>query len=182
MGATPFERLPAPILDPSGNLAPGAKAYFSIEGTDTPLPVYQDGLLTTPHSHPVVANATARLPYIFLPYTSYKVRLTTSAGVLIFEADNCANAAPPDAGGGGGIVVTADQIFATGYIMPLFQASPPTGWVAMNGTTIGNAASGATGRQNADTENLFAYLWNNLANKLLFINISLSADVDRGYM
>lgn len=35
-----------------------------------------------------------------------------------------------------------------------------TGYVWLNGTSIGSAASGATGRANADTANLYAFLWN----------------------
>lgn len=163
MGATPFERMPSPILDTNGNLAPGALAYFTV-AVDTPLTVYQDSDLSTPHEHPVPADGTGRLPYIFLPYGDYNVRLTTAAGATIFSATGCANPEPPDAGGGGGIVVTASEIFATGFPMPLFQSVPPTAWVLMDGNTIGNAASSATNRANSDTEDLFAYLWENLAN------------------
>jgi microcystin-dependent protein len=34
----------------------------------------------------------------------------------------------------------------------------------MDGTTIGSASSGATGRANADTQNLFTLLWNSFSN------------------
>ena len=51
----------------------------------------------------------------------------------------------------------------TGAVVPTFSASAPTGWMLLNGSTIGNAASGAT-RANADTELLFTLLWTNLAN------------------
>lgn len=46
----------------------------------------------------------------------------------------------------------------TGMITDLINASPPTGWIYTFGT-IGNAASGASNRANADTFNLFAVLW-----------------------
>jgi microcystin-dependent protein len=39
-----------------------------------------------------------------------------------------------------------------------------TGWLYLDGKTIGDASSGATGRANADTSALFTLLWNNLAN------------------
>lgn len=45
---------------------------------------------------------------------------------------------------------------------PTLEVLP--GWVFANGTTIGNATSGATGRANADTFNLFAWHWNNFSN------------------
>jgi hypothetical protein len=40
-----------------------------------------------------------------------------------------------------------------------YRATAPDGWVAANGGTIGNAASGATTRANADTAALYAHLW-----------------------
>jgi microcystin-dependent protein len=40
----------------------------------------------------------------------------------------------------------------------------PSGWVLADGKTIGSAASGATGRANADTEDLFVLLWESMAN------------------
>lgn len=40
----------------------------------------------------------------------------------------------------------------------------PAGWLELNGTSIGSADSGATGRANADTLALYTYLWPNAAN------------------
>jgi hypothetical protein len=60
----------------------------------------------------------------------------------------------------------------TGFGGRWYTATPPTGWVIENGTTIGGAASGATGRANADTANLFAYLWTNFDNTALAIQNS----------
>lgn len=146
---------------------PGAKAYFTIAGTTTPLVTYADGNLTTPHANPVVASAAGYFAAIYLPYTDYGVRITTSADVLIWQADNISNPAPPDAGGGGGIVVQASDIIQTGMIVWEPCASiPKTGYVIPNGLTIGNASSGATQRANSDTENLFIYLWDNMADAL----------------
>ena len=51
--------------------------------------------------------------------------------------------------------------FFTGAIIDYAGVTAPTGWVILNGTSIGNAASGATGRANADTANLYALLWDN---------------------
>ena len=47
---------------------------------------------------------------------------------------------------------------STGTIAAFALTTPPTGWLKANGTTVGNAASGAT-RANADTAALFAALW-----------------------
>ena len=46
-----------------------------------------------------------------------------------------------------------------GKIELFFGATAPTGWILYNGGTIGNGASGGTTRANADTEDLFIYLW-----------------------
>lgn len=56
------------------------------------------------------------------------------------------------------------SIIQTGFIIDYVGAAAPDGWLVCNGSTIGNATSGATGRANADTETLFNLLWNNWAN------------------
>lgn len=52
----------------------------------------------------------------------------------------------------------------TGAVQHYFGTTPPAGWVARNGTTLGNAGSGATGRANADTEALYTLIWNGTSN------------------
>ena len=49
-----------------------------------------------------------------------------------------------------------------GKIEPCLDATAPSTWLFSNGLTIGNAASSATSRANADTEALFTFLYNNL--------------------
>jgi microcystin-dependent protein len=51
----------------------------------------------------------------------------------------------------------------TGSAMPYIGAAAPSGWVLAAGKTIGNAASGATERANADTVNLYTLLWDSWA-------------------
>jgi microcystin-dependent protein len=51
--------------------------------------------------------------------------------------------------------------FTTGDVKLTIKNVADPGWVLMNDGTIGNAASGATTRANADTEALFTLLWNN---------------------
>lgn len=51
----------------------------------------------------------------------------------------------------------------TGFIMSTILTISPPGWVFLNGKTIGNASSGATERANADTQDLFELLWNNVS-------------------
>lgn len=55
--------------------------------------------------------------------------------------------------------VTASAV-PTGAVQGFMRASTaPIGWIILNGGTIGNAASNATTRGNADTEALFTLLW-----------------------
>jgi hypothetical protein len=56
----------------------------------------------------------------------------------------------------------------------------PSGWLRVNGQTIGNAASGATGRANADTRHLFRKYWNDYDNTALPIQDSTGAASTRG--
>lgn len=56
----------------------------------------------------------------------------------------------------------------------------PFGWLKANGSTIGNASSGATLRANADTAALFTLLWDNVANTELPIQDSAGAASTRG--
>lgn len=59
-------------------------------------------------------------------------------------------------------------------------STAPYDWVEENGGTIGNAASGATTRANADTAALFAHLWNTYSNSVLIIQDSSGSPTTRG--
>ena len=54
--------------------------------------------------------------------------------------------------------------FTTGDVKLTLKTAADAGWVMMNDGTIGSASSGATTRANADCQNLFTLLWNNVAN------------------
>lgn len=54
------------------------------------------------------------------------------------------------------------------------------GWIWADGKTIGSAASGATGRANADTFNLYKLFWDNYSNAILPIQDSAGALTIRG--
>jgi microcystin-dependent protein len=53
----------------------------------------------------------------------------------------------------------AAQGFDTGEIKLVYDSAERAGYVRLNGRTIGNGASAATERANADTEALFTFLW-----------------------
>lgn len=52
----------------------------------------------------------------------------------------------------------------TGVIQDYLGGTAPSGWVLLDGRTIGSASSGANNRANADTQPLYELIWNNLAN------------------
>ena len=64
-----------------------------------------------------------------------------------------------------GIAVNPSALssFSTGDIKATLKTVADAGWVMMDDGTIGNAASSATTRANADTEDLFTLLWTNCA-------------------
>lgn len=68
----------------------------------------------------------------------------------------------------------------TGAAQGFWRASAPSGWVKANGQTIGSAASGATGRANADTQALFDILWADFTNAVLPIQTSAGGASTRG--
>lgn len=75
----------------AGTVVPGAKAYFYLAGSVTPVNVFSDVGLTTAITQPVVADANGVFVEIFLtPGTAYKVDVQTSAGVSLtgYPADN----------------------------------------------------------------------------------------------
>lgn len=59
--------------------------------------------------------------------------------------------------------VASTPAWSTGDVKLTIKTIADTGWVLMNDGTIGNAASGATTRANADTSALFTLVWNNVS-------------------
>lgn len=162
MAAKLWNPYPSPMFDANGIIAGGARAFFYFAGTSSPLTIYADSLLAVPAVNPAVAGGNGVFAPVYLPFINYRVLVKTATGGTIFEADGISNPAPPASGGGGGIIVAQEQVYNTGDTKWTLAAGSITGFVRMNLRTIGSAISGATERANADTENLFTYLWNNL--------------------
>ena len=74
-------------VNASGLPYSGAKLYFYTSGTTTPITVYQDAALSTPHAAPVVADSTGSFAEIFVNTDPFKFVLNTSAGSLIESVD-----------------------------------------------------------------------------------------------
>jgi microcystin-dependent protein len=150
-----------PQIDASGNPLVGAKAYFFDVGTTTPQTVYSDSELSIPQSSPVLADANGRFPAVYLSTNpgTYRQRVTNSAGTVIFDDDGisvpqAADYVPPDTGS-----TDITLLARTGDVKARYGTGTQSGWVRLNGRSIGTATSGATERANADCEDLYVFLW-----------------------
>lgn len=128
----------------------GGKLYSYQAGTTTPLATYTDSTGATPNANPIILDANGECD-LWLGSSAYKFILKTSADVQQWSVDNVT-------------FPTVDNGFSTGDVKMSLKTVADSGWVLMNDTTIGNAASSATGRANADTLDLFTLLWNNTIN------------------
>lgn len=75
----------------AGNSFSGAKLYFYQAGTLTPITTYTTAALSVAHNHPVVADSNGIFAPIFLndaTNQTYRIQLTTSADVLLYDVDN----------------------------------------------------------------------------------------------
>ena len=143
--------------------AAGAKAYFFQGLTTTAFTVYADAAEGTAHTNPVLADANGRWPDVFVPYiTGYDVLVTTEEGVQLSYTQNIPNPDPIDLS----VTIPAANQVQTGMIHAELVNTTKAGYVRLNGRTIGNAVSAATERANADTSDLFVYLWNNLTDAI----------------
>lgn len=141
--------------------AEGAKAYFFLGGApNTPIVVYSDSAESSAHQNPVEADGNGRWPFVSIPFiASYGVRVTDEFDVQLWSDDGIPNPNPVEVE----VTVPVEERVQTGqHIWEPIQGSR-TGYVRANGLTIGNGSSAATERANADTEDLFVYLWNALA-------------------
>lgn len=72
-------------------------------------------------------------------------------------------------------------VWSTGDVKLTLKTTADSGWVLMNDGTIGNAASGATTRANADTADLFTLLWNNTADADCAVSTGRGANAAADY-
>lgn len=156
-----------------GRPYPGAKAYFYEAATLTPLTVYRDYSLGNAHPNPLTADTDGVFDPVFLDEADefYRYRLTTSAGVVLQDIVTLPIVGPSDAEGGGGeVAVDPDAVLKTGDIKYRLGTGTHSGWVRVNGRTIGSATSGASERANADTQALFEHVWNNFSNDICAVS------------
>jgi len=147
--------------DRNDERATGAKAYFYLGGTTTPLVVYQDAAESVPHPTPVRADASGRWPQVFIPYTtSFDEKVIAYGGTQLSYFQQIPNVDPVRAADQ---TVDENQLLQTGDWIFRPAGGTRSGFVRGNGRTIGSALSGASERANDDTEALFVHLWNSHA-------------------
>lgn len=147
-------------LDDQGNPLAEGRLYFIRAGTvSTPQNAFYDADLTSPLPNPFTLDAAGRIPQFFLADGSIKVVLIDRHGNTQISADNILVIGPSSGGGGGGSV-DPTTILQTGWLQPIYGTGVVTGFVRVNGRTIGSSTSGATERANADTQLLFTFLYN----------------------
>ena len=87
---SPYGGVGAQFLDNSGNVLTGGKIYTYAAGTTTPQVTYTSSNGATPHSNPIILDASGRVPSGEIWLTDglvYKFVLTTSTDVLIATYD-----------------------------------------------------------------------------------------------
>lgn len=155
----------------------GGLLYFYAAGTTTPQDAFKDSNLTLQHPNPIELDAAGRVPAFYLADGNIKIRLTDAAGVTQVAADNLL-VIGPSSGSGSGDTVDATAILATGDIKVRYGTGQVTGFVRLNGRTIGSSTSGAAERANADAQALFEFLWTNDASLSVSTGRGLTANAD----
>lgn len=147
-------------VNANGQPLAGALLYTYVVGTvATPQNTFQDSGLTIANPWPLQADQNGRLPMFYMASGSTHVRLTDSTGLVQFDYPSMLVIGASGGGGGGG-TVDPTTILQTGDEKIRYGTGTLAGFVRENGLTIGSAVSGATERANADTQNLFVYLYN----------------------
>lgn len=125
------------------------KLYTYQAGSSTPLATYSDagGSL---NSNPVILDSRGEAD-VYLAGRSYKFVLKDSEDNDIWERDDIS-------------IPQVENGFSTGDVKLCIKNVADSGWVLLNDTSIGSGSSGASGRANDDTEDLFNLLWTNVSN------------------
>jgi hypothetical protein len=151
-------------IGPDGTIASGALIYVYAANTSTPASTYSDFSLSTLQTWPLEADSAGRVPAFWVDDGSYRLRITTSAGVELIDEQSITSIGASSNESGSSVAADTSTIFQTGDMLWLPITGTRSGWVRSNGRTIGNGSSGATERANSDTQALFEYLWNNFSN------------------
>jgi hypothetical protein len=115
---------------------------------------------------------------VFVPYVvSFDVQVKSADDVQLTYSLQIPNPDPVDLS----VVIPAEERIQTGMIIGEMVNTTRTGFVRLNGRTIGNPASLATERANTDTSALFQYLWNNLSNAIAPVSTGRGASASADF-
>ena len=135
-----------------------------------PLHKFASGAWAALAAGDIAASQILRLAYdagsgtlrvLSAPGTAAQYNVGTAAGNVV-QLDGAAKLPAVD----GSQLTGLAAWFSTGDLKLTLRTAADAGWVLCNDGTIGNAASGATARADADTQALFTLLWTNMANAL----------------
>lgn len=150
-------------FDGNGELMRGALLRLYQAGTNTPVTAFKDSGLTAGQEQPwpIPADSAARLPMFYLADGDYRARLSSSdGGYVAYDIPVLSSIGPSAGGGGGGGGVSPEVVWQTGYLLPFLGSGVRSGFVRLNGRTIGSSGSGATEHASADCQSLYEYLYN----------------------
>jgi microcystin-dependent protein len=150
-------------FDEAGRPASGGLLYTYAASTSTPANTYADFALSSLNSWPLQLDAAGRVPSFYVDDGAYRSRLTTSGGVELFDEQSITAIGASSGSSGESASADTSTLLQTGDIIFNLTTDTKSGFVKLNGTTIGSGSSGATQRANADTQSLFEYFWNALA-------------------
>lgn len=154
----------------------GAKIYVYDAGTSNPREAFKDGS-DTPEAwtQPILSDANGCIPEIWIEgSTAYRIRVTTAAGVQIRDIDNIPGETATDTGAG---VADAGYDLTTGDILFRFDAAEKSGFVKLNGKSLGSGTSGADNSSDGN-QALYILLYNNCPNLTVATGRGASALAD----
>jgi hypothetical protein len=147
----------------------GALLYIYAANTSTPSTIYSNFALTATHPWPLAADSAGRIPAFWLADGDYRARLTTSAGVEVFDEQSI-TAIGSSSSGSSSVSQDTTTLHQTGDFLWQPVSGTRSGWVRANGRTIGSGASSATERANSDTQSLFEWFWNNFSDSFCAVS------------
>jgi microcystin-dependent protein len=125
--------IPAPVFrawDSNGDPLAGGKLYSYEAGTSTPLATYTDEQLTTPHTNPIILDASGEATIFIEDGVAYKFNLTDADDVQQdnWPVDNIEIISPTP--------VVPPAAVPTGAILPYGGTSAPTGFLMCDGSAV----------------------------------------------
>jgi microcystin-dependent protein len=159
----------------------GARCYFFEAATTTPLTTYSDYSLAVPNPAFVETDSYGQWPEVYFDDSVsafFRERATDDAGSVIYFDNDAVPIVGPGEGGGAEVPVDPNSLLETGDIKVRYGTGVKAGFVRLNGRTIGNAVSGGSERADADTQDLFEYLYGADANLTVSGGRGASATAD----